>query len=109
MSALSCYIAGRTLKVLGLHHCEIDPQFERPYLQLRSKSLEYAKTVNHFPLFIKRDSAEGVRRDCIERFSLCESKGELYFFAFKLAQLYRNNKELCKKVLVMFMVFFSNN
>ena len=107
MSALSCYIAVRTLKVLNLHHCEIDSKFERSYLQLRSKSLDFAKTLHQLPIFFKRDTVMRVRQDCIDLFSRCENKAELYFFTFKLVQLYRNNKALYTKVLVLFMTYFN--
>ena len=105
----SCYVATRTLRVMNLHFCDINPKYERAYLQLRLETLEYAKTVNYFPFFIKRDCVDSVRRDCIEIFNLCESKAELYFFAFRLVHLYRDNKDLYTKVLVLFMVFFSSN
>ena len=106
MSALSCYIAVRTLKVLDLHHCEIDSKFEGSYLRLRSKSLDFAKSLNQLPTFFKRDTAMEVRQDCIDLFSKCENNAELYFFTFKLVKLYRDKRNLYTKVLVLFMTFF---
>ena len=107
MSALSCYIAVRTLKVLDLHHCDIDSKFEPSYIQLRSESLNYVKTLKQLPKFFKRDTVMAVRQDCIIIFSMCETRAELYFFAFMLVQMYRNNRNLYSKVLVLFMTFFS--